>query len=57
MTWLETAAAVERWPHFVDVVPLGRVYELADQAMSLSKQWASFARALEARGKPNIAAV
>jgi ParB-like chromosome segregation protein Spo0J len=57
MTWLESASEVERWPLFVDVIPRGRVYELADQARRLSEQWALFARALESRAKPNVAAV
>ncbi len=57
LNWLESASVVDRWPDFVEAIPLGRVYELADEAMRLSQQWVSFARALEARGKPKTAVV
>lgn len=57
LKWLESGSVVDRWPDYVDLIPLGRVYELADEAMRLSEQWVSFARALEARGKPKSAVV
>jgi hypothetical protein len=57
LKWLESASVIQRWPDYVELIPLGRVYELADEAMGLSEQWVSFARALEARGKPKSAVV
>ena len=57
LKWLESASMIQRWPDYVDLIPLGRIYELADEAMGLSEQWVSFARALEARGKPKSAVV
>ncbi len=57
LKWLESASVVDRWPDYVELIPLGRIYELADEAMRLSEQWVSFARTLEARGKPKSAVV
>ena len=47
--WLSSESAVHEWPAFVDRVPLGRIYEVADESRSRSQAWAIFARALEAR--------
>lgn len=37
------------WQRFVEVIPIGRVYEVADAARRSSAAWARFAAALEAR--------
>jgi hypothetical protein len=49
--WLESHRLVtdSDWKPFVDVIPIGRVYEVADEARRCAEQWRRFAAALESR--------
>jgi hypothetical protein len=39
------------WQRFVDIVPIGRVYEIADACRRFSTSWRAFASALEDRAR------
>jgi hypothetical protein len=47
--WFDQGAASLDWRRFVEVVPLSRVYEIADQARAYADAWRHFAEALERR--------
>ena len=51
LEWLSSGSVYE-WPAFVDHVPLGRIYEVAEECRRRAQAWATFARALEARALP-----
>jgi hypothetical protein len=46
--WFDSTSS-ERWPEFTGSVPLGRIYDIVDQARLRSQQWARFAAELEDR--------
>ena len=48
-TWFQSTAVRDDWRPYVTVVPLGRVYEIADEARCRAEFWAQFAGDLEAR--------
>lgn len=48
-SWFDDAGEALRWRSYVPVVPLGRVYEVADQARIYAQAWRDFAEALEIR--------
>jgi ParB-like chromosome segregation protein Spo0J len=50
--WLETVSIDRDWQGYINAVPLGRIYEIADVARQQAKLWSSFADALEARARP-----
>jgi ParB-like chromosome segregation protein Spo0J len=51
-TWFEVRHIEDsHWQRFVDVVPIGRVYEIADACRRFSASWKSFASALEDRAR------
>jgi hypothetical protein len=54
--WFDQGAASVDWPGFVEVVPLSRVYEIADQARAYADAWRNFAEALERRTRQGLAA-
>ena len=47
--WLLSGSHVYEWPEFVMHVPLGRIYEIADEARRRSQAWINFANVVEAR--------
>jgi hypothetical protein len=49
VAWFERTAVAEPDLEWVDTVPLGRVYVVADEASRRSETWLRLARALEAR--------
>jgi hypothetical protein len=51
-TWFEVRHIDDgHWQRFVDVVPIGRVYEIADACRRFSASWKAFASALEDRAR------
>jgi hypothetical protein len=48
-SWFQATAVHDDWLDYVGSVPLGRVYEIADEARYRAEFWAQFARALETR--------
>jgi ParB-like chromosome segregation protein Spo0J len=51
-TWFEIRHIDDgHWQRFVDVVPIGRVYEIADACRRFSASWKAFAVALEDRAR------
>ena len=50
-SWLDATSGCNSWMEYVSVVPLSRVYELADEARKRAVAWRSFADALERRGR------
>jgi len=51
-TWFEVRHIDDNhWQRFVDVVPIGRVYEIADTCRRFSASWKAFASALEDRAR------
>jgi hypothetical protein len=49
LEWFERTAIDPSWSGYVDRVPLGRVYEIADEARRRAADWRTFAEALEKR--------
>jgi hypothetical protein len=49
LDWLERTALGGNWSVYVTQIPLGRVYEIVDEARRRSLEWRSFAEALENR--------
>jgi hypothetical protein len=47
--WFSGADVGDEWSDHVAVVPLSRVYEIADEARRRAKSWTRFAEALELR--------
>jgi ParB-like chromosome segregation protein Spo0J len=51
-TWFEVRHIDDNhWQRFVDIVPIGRVYEIADTCRRFSASWKAFASALEDRAR------
>jgi AraC-like DNA-binding protein len=49
-TWFESRlVTTQDWQEFVGVIPVSRIYVIADQARACAEAWRSFAEALEAR--------
>jgi hypothetical protein len=53
LAWFEKTSIQEEWTEFVDVPPLSRVYELADEARRRAQYWEKFAQAIEFRSSPS----
>jgi hypothetical protein len=49
--WFERTCIDDDWQSHVDAPPLGRVYEIADEARRRAKGWADFAEAVEKRAR------
>jgi ParB-like chromosome segregation protein Spo0J len=47
--WFRSTSIDEAWRRFADVVPISRIYTVADEARRRAKSWNEFAGALEAR--------
>jgi hypothetical protein len=47
--WFDRLSITDDWLNFVDVIPLSRIYEVADVARRRAQSWTSFADALEGR--------
>jgi ParB-like chromosome segregation protein Spo0J len=47
--WFSSTNISEDWHHFLWTIPLGRVYEVVDEARRRAAVWTSFASLLEAR--------
>jgi hypothetical protein len=53
MEWFEKTSIQSEWTEFVDIPPLSRVYELADEARRRATYWEKFAQAIESRSSPS----
>lgn len=51
--WFDRASIDDSWRDHVMDVPLGKVYEMADEARRRASAWLDFARRLEARAIPS----
>ena len=47
--WFSSTNITEDWHDFLWTIPLGRVYEIVDEARRRASVWTSFASVLEAR--------
>jgi ParB-like chromosome segregation protein Spo0J len=47
--WFRTTSVSDPWERFVEMVPMSRIYGVADEARRRAETWTKFARALEAR--------
>jgi hypothetical protein len=47
--WFASNEVTEEWHRFVWTVPLGRVYDVVDEARRRAATWTSFASLLESR--------
>jgi hypothetical protein len=47
--WFEESTVGDEWRHYFDVVPVSRIYEIADEAQRRAACWSEFAQTLEAR--------
>jgi len=52
--WFDAMAVSTEDSNFICLVPLGRVYEVADEARRRAMFWTSFADALEAHARPRL---
>jgi hypothetical protein len=55
--WFDSGAGAGDWRSFIEVVPLSRAYEIADQAREYANSWRAFAEALDRRTRSEAAAV
>jgi ParB-like chromosome segregation protein Spo0J len=55
LSWFEKTTVAVEWRHFVQDIPLSRVYEVADEARRRAEAWQLFASTLEARTTPGHA--
>jgi hypothetical protein len=53
LEWFEQTNIQEEWNEYVDIPPLSRVYELADEARRRAQHWEKFAQAIECRSSPS----
>jgi hypothetical protein len=51
VNWFASTDVTEEWHDFVWSVPLGRVYEVVDEARRRAAAWTSFASLLETRAR------
>jgi hypothetical protein len=49
--WFDQGQASVDWRRYVEVVPLSRVYEIADQSRAYADAWKAFAEAVERRSR------
>jgi hypothetical protein len=47
--WFQRTVVGDEWQRYVSLVPLSRVYEIADEARRRARLWVEFAGALEGR--------
>jgi len=57
LEWFEKTSIQNEWAELVDIPPLSRVYELADEARRRARHWEKFAQAIESRSSPSRARV
>jgi hypothetical protein len=55
--WFDMSFVDGRWKDYVDSVPLGRIYEVADECRRRAKSWQEFSVALESRARSSARAV
>jgi hypothetical protein len=54
--WFANSDPGDKWDHFVWAVPVGRVYEIVDEARHRAASWTSFASMLESRIRERVVA-
>ena len=52
LTWFAHTDMHDNWQHWINTIPLSRIYQIADEARHRADNWTAFARALEHRTHP-----
>jgi hypothetical protein len=53
LAWFEKTTIDKEWTEFIEIPPLSRVYQLADEARRRALNWEKFAQAIESRSSPS----